>query len=76
MISVMYTTSSYHGADQPLGEYMYTLHVSLAPYSGFQTARGKDTCLIGATCMYMGVFFLRNLRNCGFGTSFKSHTIT
>ena len=35
MISVMYTTCSYHG-DQPLGEYLS--HVSLAPYSGFQTA--------------------------------------
>ena len=52
----MYTTRSYHGADQPLGEYLS--HVSLAPYPGFQTAWGKDACLMAATCMYMhgGIF--------------------
>jgi len=60
MISVMYTTCSYHG-DQPLGEYLS--HVSLAhTHSSIQTAGGMNACMIAAICTWV-FFFSRSLAN-------------
>ena len=54
MISVMYTTCSYHG-DQPLGEYLS--RVSLASYPFKHSDCRRNECLDDSCHLHMSFFF-------------------
>ena len=64
MISIMYTTCSYHG-DQPLGEYLS--RVSLASYPCKHSDCRRNECLHDSSHLHMS-FFQKSGKRC-FGIS-------